>query len=139
MDPPEASKAFIGAGHRWALEHLDADACDWARLAELKGRVEDAASADLGPLFTGWRALPEPEDADPRALALHRLNVAREMRFAVHAAAVHGAGLSAPEAMAVKTPHMAGLFGWSELPDVNDEIRRRWEDAEAATNRGLAS
>ena len=138
MDPPEASKTFIGAGHRWALAHLDADACDWARLAELQGRVNAAASSDLGPLFAGWRDLAEPEGADPRALALHRLNVAREMRFAVHAAAVSGAGISAPEAMAVKSPHMAGLFGWTELPDVNDELRRRWEEAEAETNRGLA-
>ena len=139
MDPPEASKTFIGAGHRWALEHLDADACDWARLAELQGRVNAAASADLGPLFAGWRQVPEPDaTADPRALALQRLNVARELRFAVHAAAVKRAGISAPEAMAVKSPHMAGLFGWSELPDVNDELRKRWEEAEAETNRGLA-
>ena len=137
MDPPEASKAFIAAGHRWATEHLDADACDWARLAELQGRVNAAAPAAT-KLAAGWRDLPEPDGADPRALALHRLNVARELRFALHAAAVTGAGISAPEAMAVRSPHMAGLFGWNELPDVNDDLRTSWETAEAETDRALA-
>ena len=138
MEPPDASKAFIAAGHRWATEHLDADACDWARLAELLGRVNAAAPDVFGPLFAGWRNLPEPDGADPRALALHRLNVARELRFAAHAAAVRSAGISAPEAMAVRSPQMAGLFGWNELPDVTDDLRSRWEAAEAETNRSLA-
>jgi hypothetical protein len=137
MDPPDASKAFIAAGHRWATEHLDADACDWQRLAELQGRVNAAATAAT-PLAANWRDLPEPDGADARALALHRLHVARELRFALHAAAVQEAGISAPEAMAVRSPHMAGIFGWSELPDVNDELRSRWEVAEAETDRALA-
>ena len=137
MDPPEASKVFIGAGHQWATEHLDADACDWARLAELQGRV-NAAATPVTSLAAGWRELPEPDGSDPRQLALHRLNVARELRFAAHAAAVTGAGISAPEAMAVRSPYMAGLFGWNELPDVNDELRTRWEEAEAETNQALA-
>ena len=137
MDPPEASKAFIGVGHRWAVEHLDAGACDWQRLADLLDRVNEATPA-ASALAANWRDAPEPDGADPRALALHRLNVARELRFAAHAAAVTGAGISAPEAMAVRSPQMAGIFGWSELPDVNDELRSRWEAAEAETNRALA-
>jgi hypothetical protein len=137
MDPPDASKAFIAAGHRWATEHLDADACDWTRLAELLARVNAACPAATA-LAGGWRDMAEPDGDDPRALALHRLNVARELRFALHAAAVNAAGISAPEAMAVRSPHMAGIFGWSELPDVNDELRSRWEAAEAETNRALA-
>lgn len=139
MAPREAAAAFIACGHRWAVEHLAADGCDWGRLAELLGRVNAAASPACAPLFAAWRLMAEPTDGDARALALHRLHVGRELRFALHAAAVVAAGLSAPEAMAVRSPYMAGLFGWTEpLPEVTDDLRQRWEAAEAATNRALA-
>jgi hypothetical protein len=138
MAPRDAAGAFIACGHRWAAEHLAADGCDWARLAELQGRVNAAASPACAPLFAAWRAMPEPADDDPRVLALHRLNVARELRFAMHAAAVVAACVSAPEAMAVRSPYMGALFGWPELPEVTDELKARWEGAEAATNRALA-
>jgi len=132
----EAAATFIGCGHRWATSHLGDDV-DWHRLAELLGRVIAAGDADA-PLFAGWRSMPEPDAADGKALALHRLNIAREQRFAAHAAAVRAAGVAPVEAMAVRSPHMAALFGWSELPDVTDDMRSRWEAAEAATNQALA-
>ena len=40
--------------------------------------------------------------------------------------------------MAVRSPQMAGIFGWTELPDVNDELRTRWDDAEAETDQAMA-
>jgi hypothetical protein len=136
----EAAGRFIAAGHAWALANLPADGVDWARLAELVGRVNAAASVAVAPLFAAWRNMPEPEGADPRALALHRLNVARELRFAHHAAAVIAAGIAPLEALAVNSPFMIAVFGWtSEAPEVSDDLRARWEAAEAATNRALAS
>lgn len=138
MPAREAAGRFIAAGHRWAVEHLPDGAVDWARLAELAGALNAAASPAVAPLFAAWRAVPEPDGADPRALALHRMQVSRELRFARHAACVQAAGLSAPEAMAVRAPHMAPLFGWTALPDVDDGLRARWEAAEAATDRAMA-
>jgi hypothetical protein len=139
MPARDAAGRFIAAGYAWAVEHL-ADSVDWARLAELTGRVNTAASPACAPLFAAWRAMPEPgEGADARTLALHRMQVARELRCARHAAAVTAAAISPVEAMAVRSPHMAPLFGWNDpLPEVTDEVRSRWEGAEMATNRSLA-
>lgn len=140
MPARDAAAAFIAVGHRWATEHLDEGACDWARLAELVGRLNVAAPLGCAPLFAGWRAMPEPADGDARALALHRLNLQRELRFAIHAAALVAHGIGILDAMAVASPGMVGLFGWTaEPPEVTDELRARWTTVEDATNRGLAS
>lgn len=138
MAPREAAQRFIAQGHRWACEHLPEGEVDWARLAELAGAVNEAASPWVAPLFAGWLAVPEPEGADPRALALHRMNVTRELRFACHAACLVAVGLSPVEAVAVRSAHMAPIYGWGELPEVTDELRARWEEAEARTNRAMA-
>ncbi len=138
MPPKEAAARFAECGHAWANAHLG-DGVDWARLAELLGRVNDAGDPAASPLFAGWRDMPEPPADDVKALALHRLHVAREHRFAVHAAAVRDTGLTPLEAMAVKSPHMLGIFGWTgDVPEVTDDMKAKWDQAEAATNAGLA-
>lgn len=134
----EAAGRFIAAGHAWATTNLLADGVDWARLAELAGRVNDAARVAAAPLFAAWRGMPEPAGGDMRAVALHRMNVTRELRFSLHAAAVIAADVAPLEAMAIRSPHMVPLFGYGEVPDVADDVRTRWEAAEAATNRAMA-
>jgi len=132
MPRRRAVAAFAGCLPAWAAGHL-AGGVDYQRLAALAGRVVDGASSAAAPLFAGWRALPEPED--PTALALHRLNALRELRGALHGAAVIAAGLEPLEAVLIRTPHMAGLLGW---PEPHPEVASRrplWEQAEAATNR----
>ena len=49
-----------------------------------------------------------------KALALHRLNALRELRGALHGAAVLTVGLSPVEAIVVRTPAMLPVFGWPE-------------------------
>jgi hypothetical protein len=135
MSRRESALAFADCLRSWAQSHLP-DEVDYRRLAELLGRVEEGASPSGAPLFAGWRAMPEPED--PKALALHRLNVLRELRGAVHGASVLAFGLEPLEAVLIKTPFMAELFGWVEpFPEV-DARRPEWEQAEAATNRIMA-
>lgn len=130
-----AAEAFVGCLVRWAGEHL-ADGLDYPRLAELAGRVASGASPAAAPLFAAWRTVPEPED--PKALALHRLNLLRELRGALHGAAVLAVGLEPLQAVMVHTPFMAGVFGWPEPhPDV-DQCRPAWEEAESDTHRALA-
>lgn len=139
MPPRACAERFIAVGHAWATSHLRADGCDWARFADLLGRVTRAG--DGSPLLDGWRSVPEPEvgpDGDARPLALHRLNVAREQRFAAHSAAVAAQGLTPVEALSARTPFMIGIFGWGEPVEVDDDIRARWEAAEAATDEALA-
>jgi len=131
MSRPEAAAAFAGCLETWAQSHLP-DEVDYPRLAELLGKVIEGASPSAAPLFAGWRAVPEPED--PKALALQRLNVVRELRGAVHGGAVLAFGLEPLEAVLIKTPFMAGVFGWAEpYPEVESR-HEAWGQAEAATN-----
>ena len=97
-----------------------------------------AASPAGAPIFAGWRTLPEPDGGRPKALALHRMNGLRELRMARHGGAVLAAGLSPQEALLVRTPYMAGLFGWAEpYPEV-EHCREAWAAAEEATNRAMS-
>jgi hypothetical protein len=132
MPPIEAAHAFASCLDAWAAAHL-ADGIDYDRLAELEGKVIAAASPAGAPLFAAWASLPEPKD--PKALALHRMNVLRELRGGVHGAAVVASGLEPLEAVMVRAPGMAGLFGWPEpYPDPAPH-KSEWAAAEAATNR----
>lgn len=140
MEPREASALFAACGHRWAAAHLGDDV-DWPRLADLLGKVTAAASPAVAPLFAAWRTMEEPaaDEAGGRALALHRLNVARELRNALHAAAVIAHGLRPVEALVIRSPHMVPLFGWTDgVPEPDAATRARWQDAEAATDRAMA-
>jgi hypothetical protein len=41
--------------------------------------------------------------------------------------------------MVVKSPHMLGIFGWTDgVPEATDEMKAAWQAAEDATNAGLA-
>ena len=133
--PADSARAFAACGHAWAEAHLPAD-LDAERLADLAGRVVAASSPAGAPLFAGWRTLPEP--ASPAALALHHLNALRELRGALHGAAVLAEGLTPLQALAVKTPFMAALFGWGEAPAPSDADAVAWQRAEQATDRAIA-
>ena len=79
--------------------------------------------------------LDEPEE--PKALALHRLNALRELRGALHGAAVLTVGLAPVEAIAVRTPAMLSVFGWPEPHPDPKPLHERWALAEARTDRML--
>jgi hypothetical protein len=132
MAPAESAQAFASCLDTWAAAHLS-DGIDYGRLAELEAALIAAASTAGAPLFAAWSALAEPED--PKALALHRMNVLREWRGAVHGATVLAAGLEPLDAVMVRTPGMAGLFGWPEPHPDPSPHQKEWEEAEAATDR----
>jgi len=134
MSRHAAAEAFAECSHRWAREHLPAS-FDAAALAELAGAVNAAASPAGAPLFAGWRAMGEPDDA--AALAVHRMNVLRELRGGVHACCVMASGLVPEQALAVRTPFMAALFGWPELGDASVH-QPVWDRAEQATDVVMA-
>ena len=135
MSRPETTAAFVGCLYAWAHKHLP-DEVDYARLAELLGKINDAASPSAAPLFAAWRAVREPDD--PKELALQRLDVLRELRGAVHGASVLAYGLEPLEAVLIKTPFMAELFGWTEPFPELESLHGAWDQAEAATNRIMA-
>jgi hypothetical protein len=132
MSRPEAAREWAACLHADAREH-DADQVDWQALATMLGRVVAFAPVTAAPLFAGWRTLPEPDDAP--ALALHRLNALRELRGALHGAAVLTVGLAPVEAMLVRTPAMIPVAGWAEVPPDAAPFNERWGLAEARTDR----
>jgi hypothetical protein len=66
------------------------------------------------------------------------MNVLRELRGAAHGAAVVASGLEPLDALMVRTPFMAGLFGWPEPHPDPAPHAEAWKDTEAATDRTLA-
>lgn len=137
--PAAAAEAFAGCLVRWADDHLPSGP-DYRRLAELAGRLTAAASPAAAPLFAAWREVPEPERPGP--LALHRLNLLRELQGAWHGAAVLTEGLTCVQAVAVRSPHLSTVFGWGDqLPDtapLTEAWGRAQRATEAATGRLLA-
>lgn len=134
MDRRRAAQEWAACAHVFAREQLSHSRDD-ARLAALLGRIEHEASPVLAPIFAGWRALPEPDDE--HELMYHRLYALRELRGAMHAAAVLTVGLTPQQAIAVRSPQVASVFGWqSPLPEP-DAFKERWMLAEARTDRML--
>lgn len=130
MPRAEASAAFAGCLEQWALDHLGDDV-DWVRLSELAREIVAAATVAAAPLFAAWRSAPQPPD--PRADALFRMNLLRELRMARHASAVIALGLDPADAVRHRTPQMLGIFGWPAA-DLDDGFADVWAEAERLTN-----
>jgi len=137
MSRREAAEEFAGVSHRWAGEHVPDD-FDAGRLAELAGVLADAASPAGAPLFAGWRTLREPSADLPKALAIHRVNALRELRGAMHGAAILTQGISPHAAVARRTPYMLDIFGWQAPHPDKADVREPWAAAQAATEQAIA-
>ena len=61
----------------------------------------------------------------------------RELRNALHSAAVVSAGLSPLQALSVRSPQMVALFGWPEAAEI-DGLLPTWVDAERRTDAAIA-
>lgn len=138
VDPMDAA-LFYSACCSDVFRSTYGDRPGMERLAELLGKVVDGASALGAPLFAAWRALPRPDDAAGRVGLL--LNVLREHRGSVHAAAVAAMGLGPLEAI------MAGAYGernarffeWPEPYPDPERYRERWLAAEELTSAAAAA
>ncbi len=87
-----------------------------ARLAELAGRIADAADGTDAALFAGWRDADRPDDAEGLAYLL--VQVVRELRFCRHAAAARAAGVSPVSLVQAKNGGSnVGIFGWADSAD----------------------
>ena len=131
MSRGAAAELFAGCLVTWADQHLSDDV-DWARLAELAGKIVDHASVGGAPVFAGWRALPVP--SEPKAAAVHQLNALRELRASRHGGAVIAVGLDLGDSVRHASPGMAPIFGWDGT-EVGPEVPALWDEAEALTNR----
>jgi hypothetical protein len=134
MPARQAAQEFAACCAAWAEAHVPDD-LDADRLGALAGQVAAAARPACAGVFAGWRALPVPDA--PKARAVHQMNALRELRLGLHGAAVVAAGLSPLQALSVKTPQMAPIFGWIELADVTD-LQAVWDGAEERTTHAIA-
>ncbi|MFD4430450.1 hypothetical protein [Nocardia sp. NPDC058497] len=140
----DAAAAYLAACHDFGRRKLAGfDEADAERLAELLARVVDAAPSAGLPLFAGWRAMPLP--ADGRAALVQVSHVLRELRGGLHFIAVTANGLTPLQAILIAGspmsdgPTHARLLGWSEpFEEVTDEMRARWDAAEALTDELIA-
>lgn len=137
----EAARHFMEQGHEWGRQHLP-EALDASRLVELTRKVvtaSDVATSDGRlMLYRRWREQPWPED--PRAAALHGLNLLRELRGGAHVAAIQDAGIHPHAAVMVRGgAGTAQFFGWGEPHPDPDEVRDAWTAAEQATDEQVAS
>jgi hypothetical protein len=130
----ETVERYVEVCRAWGRRHYSAlDGAE--RLAELVGRVVDAADPLGWPLFAGWRSVELAADAPARLAQL--LHVLREHRGGAHLSAVRLAGLSPLEAIVAGPggPGNAAFFGWPEpLPTVDDDLRARRTRAEELTD-----
>lgn len=114
-----------------------------AHLATLMETVAAAADPAGLPLFAGWRALPLP--ADPAARVMQLAHVLRELRGGLHLMAVRAAGITPLQAVLVSGSPLndgagqARWYGWPEpFEEITDDIRDRWQQAEAITDDLIA-
>lgn len=137
LPPAEAAREYAEACRDWGRAKLGA-AEGLDRLAALAERVVAAVDPPGLPLFSGWRALPLPEDPPARVAQL--LMVLREHRGNAHALAVLAHGLTPLEALVAgpNGPSNATFFGWPPPYPDPGPVRERWRAAEAATGRLVA-
>lgn len=125
---------------RWGRERL-IGMPDVARLADLAGRIVDAADPAGMPLFAAWRAAPLPERS-PGARVAAAVKTLRELREGAQLLAVRAAGLTPLEAVLASPEGEAGAigYGWSPPFPPRAALLRRliWADALADRIAGRA-
>ncbi len=117
-----------------------------AKLGEVAGLDQYCAAAEQViaaarpaalPLFAGIAAAPVPEDVPARAL--HLTAVMRELRGSVHLVSIAAVDLDNAVAHAIRRPDDVATFGYEQAPEVTDAHRAQLAEADALTDRLMAS
>jgi hypothetical protein len=109
------------------------------QLADLLGRIVEAAEPAGWPLYAGWRRVALPQDPPARAAQL--MHVLREHRGGAHLGAVRLAGLTPLEAIVAGDggATSAAFLGWpGPYPRVDMALRERRDRAERLTDELVA-
>lgn len=109
------------------------------RLADLLGRVVDAADVSGLSLVSGWRRVDRPADAAGRCYLL--IHVARELRGSVHLLACVASGLTPRDAVLANPnggAEQAEKFGWSGPFETGPDDASTFAAAEDLTDRLMA-
>lgn len=130
------SELYFSQAADWGREKL-AGSEGLDRIVELGEKVIDAAPAPGLPLFVGWRNLPRVDDTPGRAMQV--ILILRELRGAIHNAAVAAHGLTPVEAHLLnKGPEYCAFFGWPEPYPSVEHLKGKKDEIEEITNTRMA-
>jgi len=133
VEPRTAAQAYwneCGARGRELFADLDAAVLD--AYNDAAQAVIDAQPRGGLPLFAATTDLVKAEDAP--ALAMQNAAVLREMRGSAHLCGVLASGLTEAQAHCYRRPDMVQGFGYSEAPELPDDIDDRLAEAERITD-----
>jgi hypothetical protein len=130
------SELYFRQAADWGRKKLEgAEGLD--RIIELGEKVIDAAPTQGLPLFVGWKNLPRVDD--PAGRAMQVILVLRELRGAIHLAAVAVGGLTPVEAHLLnKGAEYCAFFGWPEPYPSVEHLKGKHDEIEEATNNRVA-
>ena len=133
-----AARRYADGCTTWGRSRL-AEFTGAERLADLLGRVVDAADVGGLSLFSGWRRVDRPTDAAGRCYLL--IHVTRELRGSAHLIACVASGLTPRDAVLanpVGGVDQAEKFGWSGPFEATPDASATFATAEDLTDRLMA-
>jgi hypothetical protein len=138
LSPSEAAREYAGCCNDWGRRSL-AMLPGLDRTLELLERVADSAEGAGLVLFSGWRAMPRPDDLPGRLAQV--IHVMREHRGSAHAAAVAAIGLGPLEATVAGSYGVlsAKFFEWPEPYPDPEPYKGLWQQAEELTSAAAAA
>jgi hypothetical protein len=143
LTPRQVAASYAGVCAAWGTAELARfNTVDMERLDALGRRIADAADGAVGPVFAGWRAMPQPDDVGARVALTG--NVLRELRGGAHIAAVFASGLTpldavlgSPAPAPRSGPEWADHLGWPGPFRDPAEVRAARMAAERLTSKIL--
>ncbi len=140
VDLDQGLEVCVTALDEWSANTLGGFA-GAERLSELASKVVREASPVGAPLFAGWRDMPARPTAE--ADAVQSLLALRELRGAMHLAAILAADITPREAIILGGggASNASFFGWNDLeiaPERQEQAAKARSEAERRTDRMAA-
>jgi hypothetical protein len=133
VSPKDGADHYAKSCAQWGRDAL-AGVGDLDTFCKLADRVAQAAEpTPSSSLFTAWRAVDLPDDAEGRA-AMHVILVLRELRGGAHVQAVKDAGVPPDIAVATNSPAMLQIFGWGDEPRDTESYKDALAKAEERTD-----
>ena len=137
VDPLVAGRAHLECSAVTGREKLS-NVANLDSFIAAADKVNSAANPEALALYAAFKSEPLVSDVPGRAMQL--VSVLREFRGSAHLVAVRAMGLTGKQAHFIKRPNDVAMFGWSaeDAPQIDDDARRRLDEAEKVTDRIVA-
>ena len=137
IDPLVAGRAHLECSAVTGREKLS-NVANLHSFIAAADKVNDAANPEALALYSAFKSESLVTDTPGRAMQL--VSVLREFRGSAHLVAVRAMGLTGKQAHFIKRPNDIAMFGWSaeDAPQIDDDARRRLDEAERLTDQIVA-